>query len=87
MTDHTTTAGEDLDRLRELADELGCFIEPDFIALTRWTPRTIEAYRKRGELEYIRAGRTYLYPKASAVERFKAATKQAQRRVPAKDVL
>lgn len=86
--EHTeATAGDEIARLRELAAELGAWCEPDYLLLTGYAPGTLEAYRKRGVVEYIRVGRNYFYPKAPAIERFKTATKQAQRRVPAKAVL
>lgn len=86
--EHTeTTAGDEIARLRELAAELDAWCEPDYLLLTGYTPMTLEQYRKRGRVEYIRCGRNYFYPKAPAIEQFKSATKQAQRRVPAKAVL
>jgi len=86
--EHTeATAGDEIARLRELAAELGAWCEPDYLLMTGYAPGTLEAYRKRGAVEYIRVGRNYFYPKAPAIERFKTATRQAQRRVPAKGLL
>lgn len=86
MNQPTGNAGEEVARLRQMAAELDAWCEPDFLTLTGYTPATLEQYRKRGVVDYIRVGRHYIYPKAPAIERFKAGSK-AQRRVPARELL
>lgn len=54
---------EELERLRQMAEKLECFIEEDFLQLADVTPGTGEAWRKRGQgPASIRLGKTYLYP-------------------------
>lgn len=54
----------ELDRVRAVAERLDCFIEEDFQALAKATPRTVEAWRKRGMgPAYILLGNRYLYPR------------------------
>lgn len=51
-------------RLSVLADRLDCLTEADMIMLADVTPKTLEAWRKRGDgPAYIRAGTRYLYPR------------------------
>ena len=56
-------------RLREMADQLECFTEEDFQSLANATPKTVEAWRKRGKgPAYILIGRRYLYPRKAVAE-------------------
>lgn len=51
------------ERLQQLADRLNCATEDDLIALTKTSPATVEAWRKRNEgPPVVRAGNAYLYP-------------------------
>ena len=53
-----------ISRLRELADDLGCFTELDFLFLTDTTPLTVEAWRKRRTgPDWVRIGNRVFYPK------------------------
>lgn len=59
-----------IDRIRELAESLDCFIEEDFQALADVKPGTAEAWRKRGKgPAYIRLGNRVLYER-EAVKQF-----------------
>jgi hypothetical protein len=80
------TTGDDVALQRQMADQIGCWCESDFLVLTGWTPTTLEQYRKRRYIDYIRLGRHYYYPRAQAVEKLKAGA-TAQRRVPARGLL
>ena len=60
---------DDLARLRELADSLGCMIDEDLQLLTKTLPSTTDAWRKRGQgPEYIRVGNRPLYPRAGVAQ-------------------
>jgi hypothetical protein len=51
------------ERTQQLADRLNCATEDDVIALTKTSPSTVEAWRKRNEgPPVVRAGNAYLYP-------------------------
>ena len=67
-----TKAIQETERVRHMAERLDCFIEEDFQALAAATPKTVEAWRKRGMgPAYILLGNRYLYPrKAVANARF-----------------
>jgi len=55
-----------IDRIREIAESLDCFIEEDFQALADVKPGTAEAWRKRGQgPAYIRLGNRVLYERAA----------------------
>ena len=55
-----------IERIRELAEALDCFIEEDFQALADVKPGTAEAWRKRGQgPAYIRLGNRVLYERAA----------------------
>lgn len=86
MAQKAHTDSEDLARLRAMAEELDAWCEHDFLVLTGYTPVTLEQYRKRGVVEYIRVGCRRFYPKGPAIERFKAGSK-AGPRVAAREVL
>lgn len=59
-----------IERIRELAESLDCFIEEDFQALAAVKPGTAEAWRKRGTgPAYIRLGNRVLYER-EAVRQF-----------------
>jgi hypothetical protein len=72
MDETTATADADIAQLRALAAEFGCWCEPDFMALTGWTPQTCRTYRKCREVDYVRVGHNYLYPKEPNSQRFMA---------------
>lgn len=56
-------------RLSALADRLDCLTEADMIMLADVTPKTLEAWRKRGDgPAYILAGTRYLYPRKAVSE-------------------
>lgn len=60
----------EIDRVRQMAQQLDCFIEEDFQAFAQATPKTVEAWRKLGQgPAYILLGRRYLYPR-KAVARY-----------------
>lgn len=81
------TGGDELHRLRELAEQIDCFCEPDFRTLTGWTEGTTEARRKRGDgPPYILIGKNYFYPKRAAVAHFQGRTR-VRRVVRAVEVL
>lgn len=64
-----------LARLRELANAIDCFCEPDLRALTGWTEETARQRRKRGDgPPYILIGKNYFYPRAATLQHFKART-------------
>ncbi len=65
----TAASTADLDRVRQMADRLDCFIEEDFLALTQYTPKTAEALRKRGQgPAYMRLGHRVLYPRQAVAD-------------------
>lgn len=56
--------GQELDRVRHMAERLDCFVEEDFKLLAQATDSTVEAWRKRGQgPAYILFGKRYLYPR------------------------
>ena len=63
------TVVEDHPRLSALADRLDCLTEADMIMLADVTPKTLEAWRKRGDgPAYIRAGTRYLYQRKAVAQ-------------------
>lgn len=65
------------DRLRYLADSLDCLTEEDLILLTRTTPGTVMAWRKRGKGPvYILVGNRFLYPRQAVAEFLTNSTRQ-----------
>jgi len=76
-TDHTP---EDLQRLRELAALLDCFLDEDLQALGRIKASTTESWRKRGEgPPYVLLGNRAIYPR-SGVRTFIAEKLKDRRR-------
>lgn len=76
-----------MERIRELAESLDCFIEEDFQALAGVKPGTAEAWRKRGTgPAYIRLGNRVLYERA-AVKTFLQKLVRERREAPAKGML
>ena len=54
----------DGERVRALADALGCLTEGDLLALARVKPSTAESWRKRGTgPAYVLLGNRVLYPR------------------------
>ena len=65
-----------LERVRHMAERLDCLIEEDFQLLANATPKTVEAWRKRGlGPSYIRLGKSYLYPIKGLAEHLESLTK------------
>jgi hypothetical protein len=63
------SAPQEIDRVRNMAQQLDCFIEEDFQSLAQATPKTVEAWRKRGQgPAYILIGRRYLYPRKAVAK-------------------
>jgi hypothetical protein len=61
--------GDDVARLRALADSLDCLTEDDLVLLANVEPATVESWRRRGTGPgVILAGRRYLYPRAAVAE-------------------
>lgn len=76
MEHGTKSCSADIARLRELAEQIDCFCEPDLQTLTGWTEQTTEARRKRGNgPPYILVGKHYFYPKKQTVEHFQRRSK------------
>lgn len=66
-----------IDRVRQMAEQLDCFIEEDFQQLAGATPNTIEAWRKRGQgPAYIRLGTRYLYPRKAVAKHLESITRE-----------
>jgi hypothetical protein len=84
MKDPTATPDAVPPALRELAEKLDAFVEPDLRAVTGWTPNTVVSYRKRGLIVGIKIGKHYVYLRQPILER---AAQRTPRRVPAKAVL
>ena len=67
----------EIDRVRGMAESLGCFIEEDFQQLAGATASTIEAWRKRGQgPAYIRLGTRYLYPRKAVAKHLESITRE-----------
>jgi hypothetical protein len=82
-----TQATDDDQRLRTLAESLGCITEGDLLLLTQWEPGTARDKRKRGDgPPYIRFGLNYLYPVAG-LKHFLHAMVREPRGVPVKATL
>lgn len=72
----TATAAQETERVRHMAERLDCFIEEDFQALAAATPKTVEAWRKRGiGPAYILLGNRYLYPREAVAQYLESATR------------
>jgi len=66
-----------LERLRQMAEDLDCFIEEDFRVLAGATLGTVEAWRKRGQgPAYIRLGTRYLYPRKAVARHLENITRE-----------
>lgn len=66
-----------IDRVRQMAEQLDCFIEEDFQQLAGATPNTVEAWRKRGQgPAYIRLGTRYLYPRKAVAKHLETITRE-----------
>lgn len=67
----------ELDRVRQMAETLDCFIEEDFQQLADATPSTTEAWRKRGKgPSYILLGKRYLYPRKAVAKYLESITRE-----------
>lgn len=72
-----TANGLAIDRVRQMAEQLDCFIEEDFQQLAGATPLTVEAWRKRGTgPSYIRLGNRYLYPRKAVAKHLESLTRE-----------
>ena len=72
----TAIAIQETERVRHMAERLDCFIEEDFQALAAATPKTVEAWRKRGTgPSYILLGNRYLYPRKAVAQYLEGATR------------
>lgn len=77
----------DNDRIRALADSLGCVTEWDVSDLGRIAPTTLEAWRKRGKgPPYVLFGNRFLYPR-DALREFLIAHQRERSAVAPKTVL
>ncbi len=76
-----TDLNEDARRLQALAEKLDCLTESDFMLLANATPKTVEAWRKRGQgPSYILLGKRYLYPRKAVSEHLENITRERSRR-------
>ena len=83
----SATAIQETERVRHMAERLDCFIEEDFQALAAATPKTVEAWRKRGMgPAYILLGNRYLYPRKSVAKYLEGITRE-RNTVSAKEAL
>ena len=83
----TTTAIQETERVRHMAERLDCFVEEDFQLLAKATENTVEAWRKRGQgPAYIRFGNRYLYP-CKAVAKYLDSITRERTSVAAKEAL
>lgn len=74
--------------LRDMAEGLDCYTEEDFQILAGATPKTVEAWRKRGTgPAYIILGNTYLYPRAGLKEFIKTRVRQPRNAVKVLELL
>ena len=70
-------SAHDIDRVRQMAERLDCFVEEDFQLLALATENTVEAWRKRGQgPAYIRLGNRYLYPRKAVAKYLDSITKE-----------
>lgn len=85
--DFNPATGNQLDRLRTLADRLDCFLETDILLLAKTTANTLEAWNKRGTgPEYFMLGNRRLYPRQAFAE-FLESKRRMRRTVDVKAVL
>lgn len=69
--------GQEIDRVRLMAEHLDCLIEEDFQLLADATAGTVEAWRKRGQgPAYIRLGNRYLYPRKAVAKHLESITRE-----------
>ena len=67
----------ELERVRQMAATLDCFIEEDFQQLANATPGTTQAWRKRGKgPAYILLGKRYLYPRPAVAQYLASITRE-----------
>ena len=73
----TATSNQEIERVRQMAERLDCFVEEDFQLLALATGNTVEAWRKRGQgPAYIRLGNRYLYPRKAVSKYLDSITKE-----------
>ena len=73
----TAVAITEIERVRQMAERLDCFIEEDFQALAKATTGTVEAWRKRGQgPAYILLGNRYLYPRKAVAKYLESITRE-----------
>ena len=73
----TTTAIQETERVRHMAERLDCFVEEDFQLLAKATEKTVEAWRKRGQgPAYILLGNRYLYPRKAVAKYLDSITRE-----------
>ncbi len=83
----TTTAIQETERVRHMAERLDCFVEEDFQLLAKATEKTVEAWRKRGQgPAYILLGNRYLYPRKAVAKYLDSITRE-RTSVAAKEAL
>ncbi len=83
----TTTAIQETERVRHMAERLDCFVEEDFQLLAKATEKTVEAWRKRGQgPAYILLGNRYLYPRKAVAKYLDSITRE-RTSVSAKEAL
>jgi hypothetical protein len=82
-----TPAGNENDRVRQMADSLDCLTEEDFQLLAAATANTVEAWRKRGQgPAWLRLGNRVLYPRKAVAKYLDSITRE-RASVPAKALL
>jgi len=75
---------EDVERIRRMADSLGCLVEDDFRLLAGATRGTVEAWRKRGQgPAYIRLGNRVLYPRDAVSDYLRSLVRERNHRTGA----
>lgn len=84
----STASTEGIDLVRHMAERLDCFLDEDFQRLADATPKTVEAWRKRGQgPAYIRLGNRYLYPRAAVAQYLESITRERNKPASVKGVL
>ena len=72
--------GQEIERVRRMAERLDCFLKEDFQALSLATPGTVEAWRKRWQgPAYIRLRNRFLYPRKAVAEYLEGITRERSR--------
>jgi hypothetical protein len=83
----TSTCSDDLERVRELAQAVDCFVEEDARILANVAPGTTEAWRKRGKgPPYVLFGNRFLYPRPEFPEFLRSRVRE-RRAIPGKVLL